>query len=426
MSRTVRSTPLESRAARLRLKPRKKPYRQSSAKAGLHLGYRRIENKNGSWVAFTYQGASGKYSERAFAQADDYSDADGSEVIGYFDAMKRVGGAAPPVRHGSAFTVRTAIDEYVAALELHSTTAKETEGILRHYLIEFLSRNGAHGADRLVADLTRDDFANWSSWCLSHPPRRRAKEKKAEVEEAASDDDAAEVLRRRKERINRVRNNVLACLNLALSNERVPSNVAWSKIRRFSGTEQPRVRWLELLEVKRFTDACASDFRKITQGGLLTGARWSELRRIRVEDVDLSNGTVLIARTKRKKARHIFLTDEGKRAFGDWTTGCNRNDPVFLREDGRKWGSHDQHRPILEARTAAGLDDQVTFHTLRHTYASMLVKAGVHLMIVAGSLGHRDTRMVEKHYGHLAPSHAAAAIRANLPAFGIETQRKNN
>jgi len=32
---------------------------------------------------------------------------------------------------------------------------------------------------------------------------------------------------------------------------------------------------------------------------------------------------------------------------------------------------------------------------------------------VAGSLGHTDTRMVEKHYGHLAPSHAAAAIRGN-------------
>lgn len=44
-------------------------------------------------------------------------------------------------------------------------------------------------------------------------------------------------------------------------------------------------------------------------------------------------------------------------------------------------------------------------------------KAGVHLSIVAQSLGHADTRMVEKHYGHLAPSHIAQAIRANLPNF---------
>jgi len=42
-------------------------------------------------------------------------------------------------------------------------------------------------------------------------------------------------------------------------------------------------------------------------------------------------------------------------------------------------------------------------------------------MIVAQSLGHSDTRMVEKHYGHLAPSHAAETIRANLPTFGVAT-----
>src|SRR5215472_14118413 len=98
MARTIRSTPLETRTARLRLKPRKAPYRQSSAKPGLHLGYRRLKDKNGSWLAMTYQGASGRYSEKAFAQADDYSEADGSEVIGYFEAMRRISGEAPPVR----------------------------------------------------------------------------------------------------------------------------------------------------------------------------------------------------------------------------------------------------------------------------------------------------------------------------------------
>jgi integrase len=76
---------------------------------------------------------------------------------------------------------------------------------------------------------------------------------------------------------------------------------------------------------------------------------------------------------------------------------------------------------MLAARETAGLGADVTFHVLRHTYARMLVKAGVHLMIVAQSLGHVDTRTVEKHYGHLAPSHAAETIRANLPIFGVET-----
>ena len=42
--------------------------------------------------------------------------------------------------------------------------------------------------------------------------------------------------------------------------------------------------------------------------------------------------------------------------------------------------------------------------------------AGVPLLVVAKNLGHADTRMVEKHYGHPAPSYIADAIRA--PRFG--------
>lgn len=38
--------------------------------------------------------------------------------------------------------------------------------------------------------------------------------------------------------------------------------------------------------------------------------------------------------------------------------------------------------------------------------------------ITLAALGHGDTRMVEKHYGYLAPSHVAEMIRENLPRFG--------
>ena len=67
---------------------------------------------------------------------------------------------------------------------------------------------------------------------------------------------------------------------------------------------------------------------------------------------------------------------------------------------------------------AAKVRPAATFHTLRHTNASHLVQAGVPLIFVAEALGHADARMVTKHYGHLAPSHVADAIRAALPKFG--------
>ena len=66
----------------------------------------------------------------------------------------------------------------------------------------------------------------------------------------------------------------------------------------------------------------------------------------------------------------------------------------------------------------------ITFHGLRHTYASHAIMNGVPLMVVAQNLGHADTRMCERHYGHLAKSFVADAIRAGAPRFGLIVSTK--
>jgi hypothetical protein len=50
--------------------------------------------------------------------------------------------------------------------------------------------------------------------------------------------------------------------------------------------------------------------------------------------------------------------------------------------------------------------------------------AGVPLLVVAKNLGHKDTRMVEKHYGHLAPSFITEAIRASAPRYGVKASKQ--
>jgi uncharacterized protein (DUF433 family) len=47
-----------------------------------------------------------------------------------------------------------------------------------------------------------------------------------------------------------------------------------------------------------------------------------------------------------------------------------------------------------------------------------MVMDGVPLIVVARNLGHSDTRMVEKHYGHLTSSYIREAIRS-AKAIGI-------
>ena len=95
---------------------------------------------------------------------------------------------------------------------------------------------------------------------------------------------------------------------------------------------------------------------------------------------------------------------------------------MFLKGDGSAWRKSHQNSPMIEATKRAHIAPPISFHGLRHTWASLAVMNGVPLLVVAKNLGHADTRMVEKHYGHLAPSYVREAIRAGAPQFGAVEQ----
>jgi len=121
-------------------------------------------------------------------------------------------------------------------------------------------------------------------------------------------------------------------------------------------------------------------------------------------DFDLVSGTVHIPRSKSGKARHIFLSEEGQQFFAS-VAGKPGADFLFSRESGQAWGNSHQIRYMRHACQRAGIEPAITFHILRHTYASRLAMRGVPLNVIAKQLGHSDTRMTEKHYAHLAPSY---------------------
>jgi site-specific recombinase XerD len=92
---------------------------------------------------------------------------------------------------------------------------------------------------------------------------------------------------------------------------------------------------------------------------------------------------------------------------------------MLVRADGGAWNTSHQIRPLLRACEQAGISPPISFHILRHTYASLLVMAGAPLQVVAHNLGHADTRMTERHYAHLASSYIADTIRALSPRLGV-------
>jgi hypothetical protein len=88
MARTVRDANLESRAARGRLKAKRKPHWRAIDR-GLHLGYYKGA-RGGGWVARPYCGE-GRYQEAALGTADDTLDADGLAVLNFSQAQAAAG-----------------------------------------------------------------------------------------------------------------------------------------------------------------------------------------------------------------------------------------------------------------------------------------------------------------------------------------------
>jgi integrase len=96
---------------------------------------------------------------------------------------------------------------------------------------------------------------------------------------------------------------------------------------------------------------------------------------------------------------------------------------MLCRANGEPWTKSLQALPMARACKHANIP-AISFHGLRHTYASLSVMAGVPLLVLARNLGHVDSKMVELHYGHLATTYITEAIRAGAPRFGIETDGK--
>jgi integrase len=92
---------------------------------------------------------------------------------------------------------------------------------------------------------------------------------------------------------------------------------------------------------------------------------------------------------------------------------------MLPRADGRQWGRSHQQFKMIAACKRAKIEPAVGIHTVRHTWASHAAMSGMSLMLIAKNLGHSDTKMVEKFYGHLSPSFVVDEIRAKAPRFDI-------
>jgi len=437
MAGTVQHARLESPSARARLKRGRQPHWQALVDGKVHLGWQCWKgDPEGRWILRRYVGlgksknskAVAKYRTETLGRADDSKAADGIRVLNYEQA--KAAAEAKVTTPGGDKIERLTVAK---AMELY-IDFKRNEGLSVHGIKDLNSRINTRIlpelADLVVSEIETKRLRNWLASMAASPAQTRPKDGKPQYRSApVSDED----VRRRCASANRVLSILKAALNHAFDEGHVNNRDAWGRrLKPFRKVDAARPGFFKLDEARRLINASSPEFRSLLRAALETGCRYSELARMKIadfnitierkDDTEVEVGRIAIPISKSGKTRDVTLTYAGLAFFREYCAG--RTGLMFTHANGKPWQKSEQARPMREACKHARISPAIGFHQLRHTWASHAVMNGMPLMVVAMNLGHRDTRMVEKHYGHLAPSFITEAIRVHAPVYGITELEK--
>jgi integrase/recombinase XerD len=166
-----------------------------------------------------------------------------------------------------------------------------------------------------------------------------------------------------------------------------------------------RVEYLTEEELKNFFNSIGKKsvrdlrFRAFLSILISTGCRIGESLHLKVTDIDWETKEAMIV-GKGNKQRKIY--------FNEWSLKCirkyldKRNDKNrFVLVSGRErheWDRNDAQRSFRKYRRQAGLSETVTAHTIRHSFATILLKKGISFGHIQVLLGHSDIQTTSRYY----------------------------
>lgn len=148
---------------------------------------------------------------------------------------------------------------------------------------------------------------------------------------------------------------------------------------------------------------------------LNSGPRISELIAFRFRDLDLKTGQLMVRNGKGGKDRSLWLSPEDLELVKDWLSHrpnqAEPDDPLFTDLAGKKPICERWYRDLV-ARLArqAGIVKHISPHTLRHTFATDLLRATKNIFLVSKALGHSDLSTTQI-YLHLVDGEMENALK---------------
>ena len=384
MARKQRDSSLESRTARLKLRPRGKPYAGPLLARGIRQDYRRNKTGNGSWIARVANGH-GRYWIKVVADADDFDESNNQNVLTFFEAQKPIkqlargedgsAGAAP-------ITVEGALANYRADLITGASNPYNADWPLLH-LTDALKFKPA-------ALITSDEWKKWRESMLVAMERST---------------------------VNRLCACIRAALNLAARHDkRISNHDAWTiGLAALPNAQKARNVILPDDTVRAFVAtayAIEDKFGLFTDTLAVTGARPSQAARLRVEDLrdHLTRPSLWMPKSGKGGKR-----SRAEKKLENYSVPITTELAARLRAAARGRPDHARlllhrgvgyHREVKQVVAAIGLDPAVvTLYALRHSSIVRALLKNVPTSVVADQHNTSEA-MIRKHYAKFISDHS--------------------
>ncbi|GJD44220.1 hypothetical protein AFCDBAGC_2086 [Methylobacterium cerastii] len=421
--------PIDTAAKRGKLPARKNPYWQgvSGGRGGVSLGYRKPARGAGSWVAKLV--IDGKRVEERLAPADD-AKAD-TDAISYPAAVTaslawarehfaRLEAAVDAEVASRAPTVRSAVVNYGMSRRARSERAgRNAEGRLAKYVLT----DDAFAALHLTR-LTAGAILAW---------RRRLPARLATSS------------------VNRLLNDLRAALNSEADQHRrgLPAGLVGeikSGTKATAAAPNARKQILTDVEVRRIVEAAAvvdpsGDFGHLVMVSAATGARFSQIARLTVGDVQVDRMRIMVPTSR--KGRSVKATEHIAVPIGadvlanlqPILAGRNAREPLLLRwshrrsdqpgrwerHERRAWGeAYEVEKPWAATVARAAVPADTVMLSLRHSSIVRGLRAGLPVRLV-GALHDTSVQMIEQHYAaYIVDATEEIARRAVMTLAPVE------
>jgi integrase len=197
-----------------------------------------------------------------------------------------------------------------------------------------------------------------------------------------------------------------AALNLAVLNRRISPAVAqeWRDVKAHKAAGKRRDLYLDLKQRRALLAAAQGGARDLIEAAAVTGARPGELVALKRADFDVRTQTITFC--GKTGERVVPLSPAALKLFKRLAKRKLPAAPLLTDDEGRPWTrSAIWAREVRAASARAKLPPGVVLYTLRHSFITEALRAGLPVLDVARLTG-TSLQMIQSHYGHLVASSA--------------------